>query len=137
MYNTSKYYSCIFYADRNVRPWTILGYTLATFPKVTQYIYLCTTREEIRTLAQLQEKGPCIILREPGSCKIIESSVNLLQIICTQLKHFVLYFQWIKSLMKPCIKSNSSLEINISVTRGWKVDIVQSHTPPLCPIRGQ
>ena len=39
----------------------ILGYTLATFPKVTQYIYLCTTREEIRTLAQLQEKGPCII----------------------------------------------------------------------------
>ena len=38
----------------------ILGYTLATFPK-SQYIYLCTTREEIRTLALLQEKGPCII----------------------------------------------------------------------------
>ena len=38
----------------------ILGYTLATFPKVMQYIYLCTTQEEIRTLAQLQEKGPCI-----------------------------------------------------------------------------
>ena len=39
------------YADRNVRPWTIQGYTLATFPKVVQYI-LCTTREEIgeRTL---------------------------------------------------------------------------------------
>ena len=61
MYNTSKYYSYIFYADRNVRAWMILGYTLATFPKVTQYIYLCTIREEIRTLAQLQEKGPCII----------------------------------------------------------------------------
>ena len=59
MYNTSKYYSYIFYADRNVRSWTILGYTLATFPKVVQYIYLCTTQEEIRTLAQLQEKGPC------------------------------------------------------------------------------
>ena len=39
----------------------ILGYTLATFPKVMQYIYLCTTQEEIRTLAQFQEKGPCII----------------------------------------------------------------------------
>ena len=30
----------------------IQGYILATFPKVAQYIYLCTTREEIgkRTL---------------------------------------------------------------------------------------
>ena len=30
----------------------IQGYTLATFPKVAQYIYLCTTQEEIgkRTL---------------------------------------------------------------------------------------
>ena len=37
----------------------ILGYTLTTFSKVTQYIYLCTTQEEIRTLALLQEKGPC------------------------------------------------------------------------------
>ena len=33
------------YADRNIRPCTIQGYTLAMFPKVTQYI-LCTTREE-------------------------------------------------------------------------------------------
>ena len=56
----SKYYSYIFYADRNVRPWTIPGYTLTTFTKVTQYIYLCTTQEEIRTLAQLQEKGLCM-----------------------------------------------------------------------------
>ena len=48
----------------------ILGYTLATFPKVMQYIYLCTTREEIRTLAQLQEKGPCTIpeSEEDGPC---------------------------------------------------------------------
>ena len=44
MYNTSKYSSYI-YADRNVRPCTIQGYTLATFPNVVQYI-LCTTREE-------------------------------------------------------------------------------------------
>ena len=29
----SKYYSYMFYADRNVRPCTILGYTLTTFPK--------------------------------------------------------------------------------------------------------
>ena len=33
MYKTSKYYSYIFYADRNVRPCMILGYTLTTFPK--------------------------------------------------------------------------------------------------------
>ena len=38
MYNTSKYFSYI-YADRNVRPCTIQGYTLATFPKIAQYIY--------------------------------------------------------------------------------------------------
>ena len=29
----SKYYSYMFYADRNVRPCTILGYTFTTFPK--------------------------------------------------------------------------------------------------------
>ena len=66
MYNTTKYYSYIFYADRNVRPWTILGYTLATFPKVVQYIFMHNLRRnrqenlvkiEIRTLAQLLEKG--------------------------------------------------------------------------------
>ena len=33
LYKTNKYYSYIFYADRNVRPCTILGYTLTTFPK--------------------------------------------------------------------------------------------------------
>ena len=33
MYQTSKYYSYIFYTSRNVRPCTILGYTLTTFPK--------------------------------------------------------------------------------------------------------
>ena len=29
----SKYYSYIFYTSRNIRPCTILGYTLTTFPK--------------------------------------------------------------------------------------------------------
>ena len=33
MYQTSKYYSYIFYTSRNVRPCAILGYTLTTFPK--------------------------------------------------------------------------------------------------------
>ena len=65
MYNTTKYYSYIFYADRNVRPWTILGYTLVTFPKVAQYIFMHNpgrnrqenlAKIEIRTLAQLLEK---------------------------------------------------------------------------------
>ena len=55
----------------------ILGYTLATFPKVMQYIYLCTTQEEIRTLAQLQEKGPCIIGGEPGHQVFYTAKENL------------------------------------------------------------
>ena len=33
MYQTSKYYSYIFYTSRNVRPCMILGYTLTAFPK--------------------------------------------------------------------------------------------------------
>ena len=33
LYKMSKYYSYIFYADRNIRPCTILGYTITTFPK--------------------------------------------------------------------------------------------------------
>ena len=52
----SKYYSYIFYADRNVRPWMILGYTLATFPKVAIYIFMHNPRRN-KDLAQLQEKG--------------------------------------------------------------------------------
>ena len=40
----------------------ILGYTLATFPKVTQHIYLCTTQEEIgkdrnKDLGTIARKG--------------------------------------------------------------------------------
>ena len=42
LYNKSKYSSylyTLFYADRNVRPCTIQGYTLTTFPKVVYYTY--------------------------------------------------------------------------------------------------
>ena len=56
LYNMSKYYSYIFYADRNVRPWMILGYTLTTFPKVAIYIFMHNPRRN-KDLAQLQEKG--------------------------------------------------------------------------------
>ena len=56
MYNTSKYSSYI-YADRNVRPCTIQGYTLATFPNVMQYIY---------AQPEKQAKELCIIGGESG-----------------------------------------------------------------------
>ena len=56
MYNTSKYFSYI-YADRNVRPCTIQGYTLTTFPNVVQYIY---------AQPEKQAKEPCIIGGESG-----------------------------------------------------------------------
>ena len=79
MYNTSKYYSYIFYADRNVRPWTILGYTLATFPKVAINIYLCTTQEEIKTLAQLQEKGPCTAEQVDRKINSTQRNIDMLK----------------------------------------------------------
>ena len=56
MYKTSKYYSYIFYADRNVRPWTILGYTLATFPKVATYIFMHNLRRN-KDLSTIARKG--------------------------------------------------------------------------------
>ena len=51
----------MFYADRNVRPCTILGYTLTTFPKS-----LIQTKKQQKetTSTKLQaviEEGPCII----------------------------------------------------------------------------
>ena len=53
----SKYYSYMFYADRNVRPCTILGYTLTTFPKS-----LIQTKTTKRTSTELRAvEGPCII----------------------------------------------------------------------------
>ena len=52
----SKYYSYIFYADRNVRPWTILGYTLATFPKVATYIFMHNPRRN-KDLSTIARKG--------------------------------------------------------------------------------
>ena len=46
---TSKYYSYMFYADRNVRPCTILGYTLTTFPK--SLIQTKTTKRTLHRIA--------------------------------------------------------------------------------------
>ena len=53
---TSKYYSYMFYADRNVRPCTILGYTLTTFPKSLMQIE--TTKRTSTELRAVKE-GPC------------------------------------------------------------------------------
>ena len=46
---TSKYYSYMFYADRNIRPCTILGYTLTTFPK--SLIQTKTTKRTLHRIA--------------------------------------------------------------------------------------
>ena len=57
----SKYYSYMFYADRNVRPCTNLGYTLTTFPKSliqTKKQQKETTSTELQAII---EEGPCII----------------------------------------------------------------------------
>ena len=48
---TSKYYSYMFYAERNVRPCMILGYTLTTFPKS-----LIQTKTTKRTLHQIASR---------------------------------------------------------------------------------
>ena len=92
MYNTSKYFSYI-YADRNVRPCTIQGYTLATFPKVTQYI-LCTTREETgkRTL----HKDP---LKNAANYKSAGWRKDLEHVFKAYYKHNVTSFkevEWVK-----------------------------------------
>ena len=60
----SKYYSYMFYADRNVRPCTILGYTLTTFPK--SLIQTKTTKRTSTELQAKKEEGPCIIGGESG-----------------------------------------------------------------------
>ena len=79
MYNTSKYFSYI-YADRNVRPCTIQGYTLATFPKVAQYI-LCTTREETGKRTLQDDKYPWLelddIRRNMTDTEILQMKLNL------------------------------------------------------------
>ena len=61
---TSKYYSYMFYADRNVRPCTILGYTLTTFPK--SLIQTKTTKRTSTKLRAEKEEEPCIIGGESG-----------------------------------------------------------------------
>ena len=54
----SKYYSYMFYADRNVRPCMILGYTLTTFPK--SLIQTKKQQKELSTeLRAVKEEGPC------------------------------------------------------------------------------
>ena len=50
----------MFYADRNVRPCTILGYTLTTFPKNLIQTKTTKTSTELRAV-----EGPCIIGGEP------------------------------------------------------------------------
>ena len=52
----SKYYSYMFYADRNVRPCTILGYTLTTFPKSLMQI---ETTKITSTKLRAVKEGPC------------------------------------------------------------------------------
>ena len=55
----SKYYSYMFYADRNVRPCTILGYTLTTFPN--SLIQTENNRKNLHRIVSSKKKGPCII----------------------------------------------------------------------------
>ena len=57
MYNTSKYSSYI-YADRNIRPCTIQGYTLATFPNVVQYIYAQPEKKQAKELCIIGGEYP-------------------------------------------------------------------------------
>ena len=47
----------MFYADRNVRPCTILGYTLTTFPKSLIQTKTTKTSTELRAV-----EGPCTML---------------------------------------------------------------------------
>ena len=73
------------YADRNVRPCTIQGYTLTMFPKVVQYI-LCTTREETgkRTLQ-----------------RYVDTPIQTLDgIVVNQPKHFLPLAQEAKKIAK-------------------------------------
>ena len=51
---TSKYYSYMFYADRNIRPCTILGYTFTTFPK--SLIQTKTTKRTLHRIASCKRR---------------------------------------------------------------------------------
>ena len=82
MYNTSKYFSYI-YADRNVRPCTIQGYTLTTFPNITQYIY-AQPEKQAKELCILNSCTLLVIflslslsLLHNCSCKAFCNSLNL------------------------------------------------------------
>ena len=81
MYQTSKYYSYIFYTSRNVRPCMILGYTLTTFPKSHKTLlhnqsnrnlwHNCKSsnkaeKTKTKPSTELRAVSPCIIGGESG-----------------------------------------------------------------------
>ena len=52
----------MFYADRNIRPCTILGYTLTTFPQKLNTDKRSTNNKRTTNSTELRaEEGPCII----------------------------------------------------------------------------
>ena len=62
----------IFYADRNVRPWMILGYTLATFPKVATYIFMykMNKKQAKELCSHTQHRGVVFLLLSELSCPL-------------------------------------------------------------------
>ena len=61
---TSKYYSYMFYADRNVRPCTILGCTLTTYPK--SLIHTENNKKNHTHSTELRAvEGPCMRAASP------------------------------------------------------------------------
>ena len=56
----------MFYTDRNVRPCTILGYTLTTFPKSLIQTKKQQKKNNSTELQAVKEEGPCIIGGESG-----------------------------------------------------------------------
>ena len=90
---TSKYYSYMFYADRNVRPCTILGYTLTTFPKsLTQTKITKRTSTELRAV---KEEGPCKLLISIVTYLLGYSSKSIYKVIQP-------FCSWIPFHIFPC-----------------------------------
>ena len=74
----SKYYSYMFYADRNVRPCTILGYTLTTFPKSLiqtkrqkEQLHQIASHRRRRTLQQQQDKASDTLTSQSSNDSIL------------------------------------------------------------------
>ena len=53
----------MFHADRNVRPCTILGYTLTTFPKKLNTDKRNTNKRTRTNSTELRAEGPCTSVR--------------------------------------------------------------------------